>query len=318
MRPRTALLWALALGFTLLFGWLAIRGVDLDEVWASLKEANPWWLLASLLVLAVAIFMRALRWRSLFVPETRPAVKPVTAAMLLGLAVNSVLPMRAGEAARVLALGRTGTSKVEALATVAIERVLDVFCLLLLVVAAAPVLPEVSWLAGAVVLAVVLAAAIAAAVVVFAVWGDRPLHAIARVAGRLPVVTAEHVEHAGEGMARGFAGFRRWRIALAGFVWTTLSWVVTSLSFWLATLAFDLDLPLDAGLLVLGAVGLSLLLPAAPGALGVFEAAVVVALAAYDVSREEALSYAFALHAINLFPWLAAGLVAARFTRPSR
>ena len=89
-----------------------------------------------------------------------------------------------------------------------------------------------------------------------------------------------------------------------------------SVSFWLATFAFDLDLPLDAGLLVLAAVGLAFVVPAAPSALGVFEAAVVLALDAYGVPRAEALSYAFVLHALNFFPYLIAGAIALRFTRP--
>jgi uncharacterized membrane protein YbhN (UPF0104 family) len=59
-------------------------------------------------------------------------------------------------------------------------------------------------------------------------------------------------------------------------------------------------------------------LPAAPGALGVFEAAVVVALDAYDVAASTALSYAFALHALNFFPYLVAGAIAVRFTRRRR
>ena len=318
MRARTGALWIVGIAVTVVFGWLAIRGVDLGEVWRSLQEASLAWLAASLAVLVLAVFVRALRWRALFLPRTRPDVVPVTAATLVGLAVNAVLPLRAGEAARIVALGRTGTSRVEAFATIALERVLDVFCLVLLVIACAPVLPEVRWIGGVVALAVALAVFLVAAVVVFAVWGDRPLHAIARVTGRLPFVTEGQVEHAGEGLARGVAGLRHGRIAFAGFTWTMLSWLLTALSFWVATLAFDLDVPLSAGVLVLGAVGLSLLLPAAPGGLGVYEAATVLALAAYDVPREQALSYAFALHAINLFPFLVAGAVAARFTRPPR
>jgi glycosyltransferase 2 family protein len=318
MRARTGLLWAIAIAVTVVFGWLAIRGVDLGEVWRSLREAEPAWLAASLAVLAVAIFVRAIRWRALFLPETRPGVGPATAATLVGLAVNSVLPMRAGEAARVIALGRTGSSRVESFATIVLERTLDVFFLLLLVIVAAPVLPEVAWIGGAVALAAVLAAGLATAAVVFAVWKDRPVHALAGLLGRLPFVTPEQIEHTGENLARGLAGLRHGRIALAGSAWTTCSWLLTALSFWLATLAFDLDLPLSSGVLVLGAIGLSLLLPAAPGGLGVFEAATVLALDAYGVSREEALSYAFALHALNLFPFLLAGAVATRFTRPPR
>jgi uncharacterized protein (TIRG00374 family) len=258
-------------------------------------------------VLALANLVRAVRWQQLYDPDTRPPLGPVSAAMLIGLAVNNLLPLRAGEAARILALGRsTGVSRVETLATVGLERVLDVFCLIVLLFAALPLLPEVEWLRPAAVLALVLALVL----VVLAVAGERPFHALAR--------RSERLEHAFHSLARGLVGLRRPRIAAAGFLLTCLSWVLVALSFWLVTLAFDLDLPVVAGLLALAAVGLSMILPAAPAALGVFEAAIVIALSAYDVPRSEALSYAFLLHALNLFPYLAAGAIAVRFTRPAR
>lgn len=312
-------MWVVALASTVVFGWLAVRGTDPGEIGDALREANLWWLLASFAVLVVAVVLRAVRWRELYPPETRPPLGPVTSAMLVGLALNNLLPFRAGEAARIIALARrAGTSRIESLAIVALERTLDVFCLLLLLFVALPVLPDVGWIGGAAVLAAVLAAALAGAALAFAVWGDRPLHFVARLAGRLPFVDEDQIEHGGHSLTRGFVGLRHPGIALAGFAWTTASWLVTSLSFWLATLAFDLDVSPAAGLLVLTAVGLAFVLPAAPGALGVFEAAVVLALAAYDVPRAEALSYALALHAINFFPYLAAGAVALRFTRPPR
>jgi uncharacterized protein (TIRG00374 family) len=70
-----------------------------------------------------------------------------------------VLPARAGEAARVVALNRTsGTSIVEATATVVVERLFDVLCLLGLLFVLAHWLPHVTWLRAAAVLAVVLTA----------------------------------------------------------------------------------------------------------------------------------------------------------------
>jgi uncharacterized membrane protein YbhN (UPF0104 family) len=78
-------------------------------------------------------------------------------------------------------------------------------------------------------------------------------------------------------------------------------------SFWILTNAFDLGLPVVAGMLVVVAINLSLVLPSSPAALGVFEAATVVALRAFDVARAEALSYALVLHLLNLVPFLVIG-----------
>jgi len=319
VRPRAALFWAVALFVTAVFGYLAVRNAHPDEVWSALQRANPWWIVPSLAFTAASVAVRAVRWRYLFGAETRPDLGPVTSAMLVGLALNNLLPFRAGEAARILALGRrAGTSRVEILATVALERVLDVFCLLLLLLLVLPWLPEVSWIGAAAAVAVVLAIVLGAAAAVFAIYGDRPFQAFERAAGRLPFVPVARLEDVGANLGRGLAGLRRGKLALLGLALTTFSWVLLSLAFWLLTPAFDLGLPPVSGVLVLTAVGFSVILPAAPGALGVFEAAVVVALRAYDVPTSEALSYALALHALNWLPYMIAGAIAVRFTRPPR
>ena len=314
---RRALIWAVALASTLGFGYLAIRDAHPDEVWDALQEANIWWVVPSLAVLAVSVAVRALRWQLLFQRETRPPYGATAAATIVGLAVNSLLPLRAGEAARVIALNRrAGTSPVESVATVALERILDVFCLLLLLLAALPWLPEVDWVGAAAAIALALALMLGGAALLFAVYGDRPFHALDRLLRRLPFGHHEWVEHVGASLRRGLVALRDPKLALTAFVLTTVGWLLTSVSFWLLTLAFDLELPLVSGVLILAAVGFSVILPAAPGALGVFEAATVVALAAYDISASEALSYAFTLHAVNLIPYIVAGAVAVRFTRP--
>jgi uncharacterized protein (TIRG00374 family) len=314
---RRALIWAVALASTLGFGYLAIRDAHPDEVWDALQEANIWWVVPSFAVLAVSVAVRALRWQLLFQRETRPPYGATAAATIVGLAVNSLLPLRAGEAARVIALNRAaGTSPVESAATVALERILDVFCLLLLLLAALPWLPEVDWVGAAAAIALALALMLGGAALLFAVYGDRPFHALDRLLRRLPFGHHEWVEHVGTSLRRGLVALRDPKLALTAFVLTTVSWLLTSVSFWLLTLAFDLELPLVSGVLILAAVGFSVILPAAPGALGVFEAATVVALAAYDISASEALSYAFTLHAVNLIPYIVAGAVAVRFTRP--
>ena len=103
---RRALIWAVALASTIGFGYLAIRDAHPDEVWDALQEANIWWVVPSFAVLAVAVAIRALRWQLLFQRETRPPYGATAASTIVGLAVNSLLPLRAGEAARVIALNR--------------------------------------------------------------------------------------------------------------------------------------------------------------------------------------------------------------------
>ena len=82
-----------------------------------------------------------------------------------------------------------------------------------------------------------------------------------------------------------------------------------ALSYWILMEAFHLDLPLASAVLVTVAINLSLVLPSSPAALGVFEAATIIALNAWDVPQAEALSYALILHLFNLVPFLIIGAV---------
>jgi uncharacterized protein (TIRG00374 family) len=300
---------ALAAAFTLGFGYLAVRNVELSELWRSLRESNYWYLLPSFAVLALAFFIRVLRWRFMFSAETRPGLLPTTEALLLGQFLNNVLPFRAGDAARIVALRSFGgPSLVETTGTVVIERVFDVLALLLLLFLTVPWLPEVTWIRAAGTLAIVLTLAVAAAVVILRVYGERAVRVVLAPFARLPFLSAGRVEAAVRNLTQGAITLRSFRLGALTFTLTVVSWILFGLSFWLLTLGFGFGLPVLAGLLIVIATGLSHLLPSAPAAVGVFEAAAVVALAAYDVPQSQALSYALVAHALNVLPFIFAGL----------
>lgn len=303
---RSSLFW-IGLLVTGLFAYLAVRDVHFEEAWQALKSSNYWWLVPSLAVLAVFILVRAVRWRCLFQPRTRPALGPVTHALLIGYLFNNILPMRAGEVARVVALNqRARTPLAETGGTVVIERGYDVLSLLVLLFLTLPWLPPVEWLSAAVYLAVGVALALAAAIVVLTIWGDRALRVMLRPFVRLPFLR-ERAEGVARSLGQGLVGLRNWRIGFVALVWTTVSWVVLAFSFWFVMLAFDLGLSPVAGLFVVIAVGLAMILPSSPASLGVFEAAVVLALGAYGISDSRALPYALVLHAVNFFPYVVVG-----------
>jgi uncharacterized protein (TIRG00374 family) len=304
----------LATVITVAFAYVAIRDVDFGELGPSLRESNYWWLIPALVTLALGFFMRVLRWRVLFSPRTRPAIWPATQALLVGQFVNNILPLRAGDAARIVALHSLGgSSRVETTATVVIERFFDVLALLLLLFVALPWFPEVTWIRAAGILGIALTLALIAAVVVLRVFGERPVRFVLRPLARLPFLFPERVEAAARNLMQGFIALRSPRLGLVGFLWTLLSWL--AVSFWFVVLGFDLGLSPAAGLLVVIATGLSMIIPSAPAAVGVFEAAAIVALSAYGIPQTSAFSYALVVHALNVLPFVGAGLVVLNVNR---
>jgi uncharacterized protein (TIRG00374 family) len=302
---RRAATW-LGVAISAVFVWLALRNVDFAQAGRALRDASYWMLVPALLALAVGNAIRALRWQALFERDRRPPLAAITHAMLIGLLFNSILPARAGEAARVVALWReAGVSRVESLATAVAERVYDVLALLVLLFVAVPFLPEVSWLGKAAVVAAVLFAGIALTVVVLLRYRERPI-----VWALRRVVSEERARDQGESLVRGLSSFRHPATAVRAFVLTVASWLIFALSSYLLLLGFDFGVGFGAGLLTTIATALVLVIPAAPGGVGQFETAAIVALSAFGVQRSQALSYGIVLHAVNLVPYLVAGYVA--------
>jgi glycosyltransferase 2 family protein len=307
--PKTAVVW-IGIAIGVVFTYFAVRDIRLSEIRDALQTCNYVWLVPAVAALAVATLMRAYRWQLLFFATSRPPFIPVLRAMLIGQFFNNILPARAGEAARVVALNESSqTSRAESLATVLVERALDVVCVLALLFLLLPWLPHIAWLGGAAVLAGVLAGAMLAVVALIATMRGRVPPWMLRALGRLPFVSLARAEQASSNFLRGLAMLRSWRLAVAAVSLTIASWGVLGLSAWFVMRGFDLGLSPAAGVLVMIAIALAMILPSLPAAVGVFEAATIVALDPYDLPTGQALSYALVLHAVNFFPYLVAGFV---------
>jgi uncharacterized membrane protein YbhN (UPF0104 family) len=313
--PRGALV-ALGITISALFAYLAVRNVRVDETWEAFRTTRYAWLVPAVVLLVVAFFIRAVRWWSLFEPRRRPPLRAVIRATFVGYLANNLLPARAGEAARTVALNRMSRTPVaETVATILIERTYDVLSLLLLLFVMLPGLPAVTWLRSAGILAAVLVAGLAVAVVVVVRFGERPFRLLMRPLTRLPFLPREFGDRAPLQFVHGLAGLLRPGMATVAFLLTTLSWIVVGVAYWLVLIAFDLGLSPLAGELVVIGIGLALILPSSPAALGVFEAATIVVLDAYGIDSSRALSYALLLHALSVFPLFAVAIVGLAFRR---
>jgi uncharacterized protein (TIRG00374 family) len=291
--------------------WLALRRVSLDEVWASLAEAEWIWIVPALALTYLTLVVRAVRWRHLFVEPERVSTWESAKAVNVGLFFNNILPSRAGEVPRIFALSRrTGLSKVEIGGTIVVERCLDVLTIAVAALIAWPFLPDDSWIQALCwVCALIVAGFVvgAIAVALFRQGARRLAEAILR---RLPLVSDERAATVTASLARGahiVANARRMALAL---VLSAVVWVVATLSVFALFPAFDLPLSTASAVLVIVATSLALTVPSTSGGLGVYEAAVQSSLVAASVSASTALSFALVLHAINFVPICLTGVLA--------
>jgi uncharacterized protein (TIRG00374 family) len=308
-RSRFRLL-AIALGVVLsaLFTYLAIRDVDFGLFADTLSESEYWWFAPAIALHFAAVGVRVVRWSLLFAPATRPPLRPLADAILIGYFVDSIAPVRAGDAARIVVLPQAaGTSRSETAATVVSERAYDVLGLLVLLAVAAPFVPDAPWLGAVALAALVLAGVLVALLVALERFGERPLAVILSRVARLLRMAPPRGGTAGESFVRGLAGFRRPRTAVAASMLTVVSWLLVAASYWLALVGLDVGLGFGAALLVVVATSFSFAVPSLPAAVGVFEAATLVALTPFDLDASRALSCAVVLHVLAFVPFMALG-----------
>jgi uncharacterized protein (TIRG00374 family) len=193
-----------ALAVAAFFSYIALSDIKPGRVWQALRTSDYIWLVPAVAAFAVGVAARALRWRSLFAAGRRPPPGTVLNATIIGYLFNSILPARAGEAARVVVLTqRSSISPVEIVATVVLERIYDIVAILVIFFVAEPWLPRVSWFGTAALAAIVLAGGVVAAVTALAFYGDRPVLLLLRPLRRFSLFSGSRLQQTVEEVIHG-------------------------------------------------------------------------------------------------------------------
>src|SRR5215211_3354560 len=120
--------WQFWLGvlISIVFIWLALRGMRLEEFWSAVKQANYIWLVPGVAVYFVGVWVRAWRWHYLLGPIKKIPTKSMFPITTIGYMGNNIYPARAGEVLRAVILRRKeGVSVSASLATIIVERIFD-------------------------------------------------------------------------------------------------------------------------------------------------------------------------------------------------
>lgn len=122
----------ISLALASLFMWWALKDLDIETIKTALSKANYFWVFVAALLGVLAYVFRAVRWNLLLEPMGYQ-MKNSNAfwAIAFGYLMNLTIP-RSGEVGRATAL--FGTEKVpveKSIATIVIERVVDLFFMLL-------------------------------------------------------------------------------------------------------------------------------------------------------------------------------------------
>lgn len=307
-RWRTRVLRGGAVAALLAAGTWTFHDVAWGPLWAAVTTAHLGWIALAAAVNLGAVAFQAARWLALVRPLTRAATfGHAFKSLVVGFAVSTVLPARAGELARMQWFSRlTGLPRASVVGSIVLDHLVNAAGLLLGLAVLPFFLKNVPfWIRPGALFT--LAMFTMGAMLVFAL---RPLRSSPGAPSQnLPVTGINGIlVRVRQGLA---ATARPGALSLslgASFV----SWTLEVNVILIAMRAVGLAMPLAAAILVLLAVNLALAFPLAPpGNLGTLEVGATLALLGFGVAKEQALAFGLVYHFLQIIPVGILGLVLA-------
>lgn len=287
------------------FIWLALRGLHLPDVWASLRTADYWWLIPSVAVYFLAVWARTWRWDYLLRPMKQIPLRRLFPVVVIGYMGNNVYPFRAGELLRSFVLRQQEDVAISSsLATIVVERVFDGLVMLMFVFVALPFAPLPS---DAIRFVVIIGSGVflGALLVFFAVAAvpSRFLQLTEWFANRLlPERFREPIIDFAQRFVVGLSALRSGRGLVMIFLTSVVIWLLETVKYWFVMHAFDFTVSFFALMLMNGVVNLATTLPSAPGYIGTFDGPGIAVLSLYGVDPATATAYTLTLHAALWLP----------------
>lgn len=300
----------LAAGFIIIIFSLyyAFNDVSASEIIKALNSIRYIYILPAVLMVAVSFLFRALRWRYLIASFKKVKTSNLYSPLMIGL-MGNMLPARAGEFIRAYLLSKKeGISYSASFATIFIERLFDLFFVLLLLAWVlffeSAIFPhgdsgiksgimeymiKFGWISFGLCMLILL----------FSVFlqyrNQQAMELIKFFIKPLPIKWGEKIISVVNSFSEGLKILRDKRGFTAAVLLSFLICVVIILTFYFLYLAFDLDtkLPVLSSLILLClVVDIFVALFPTPGFLGSFHAACVAALhGVFNISKAIALSY---------------------------
>ncbi len=313
---RTIFLIA-SLVVSIFFLWVALRGVDFQQVLKSIQQAEVGWIIVSAIGITAGLWTRGIRWHGLL--DFKPPLLKTCHITNLGFLLN-LLPLRVGEVARSILIMREGVPVVTAATSVVLERLIDTLLVVIMIVFSIIRIPTVppeiikpTIVFGA---AVVFAFAVMVFFARFPVVGHRVLTAVERV---LPFLKRLGMDELFDQLLVGLKPLTHLRSAIFAIAWTLICWALSILTLYALVRALNITnidgTPLDESTRILlttlglGLAALGNAVPVSVAGIGPFEATILLAGQTVGIPKESAISLGFLFHGVNIVGYAIWGII---------
>lgn len=292
------------------FIYLTLKGVDLKEVVAELRNKSYGFLLPVAAVCILTQIIRSVRWGVILSPIKAINQRTLFPITSVGFMAIIVAPMRLGEIVRPYLINvKQSVPLGSGIATILIERSMDLLMLLLFLSVALSRISLPNWIArgGTVLLGIILLEFLF--IILFMIFPEKIKRFLFPITKRFPRRVAKGFEAFIENIANGFRVISSIKKFTQVFLLSFLVWFLSALAVYLLFSFYKLPLGIMEAVAVTTITALGISLPAAPGLIGNFQFACIVALSFCGVDKNEAFAFAMVYYFTGVGVNIVLGLI---------
>lgn len=287
------------------FLYWAFADIDHHALWAAIKHVHPSGVIVYLLALAITQVTRAVRWGILVRPFAPMTNREIWQVSNLGNMLIMLLPLRLGELARPYMMrSLCGASMSAGMGAAVIERVLDGLLVTLLFFGATWLQRDTAVISAPLQTGAEVALLIFVAAVVLLVLTVRARGlvqaCVAQTIGRVSPGLQGRVTAMLQAFIVGLKALPDIRTTFGVIGWTLAYWAANALGLWALMQAFGCSLPPIAGFTVVCVLVIGVMIPAGPGLLGTYQAALIAGLGIYHIDKNVAAALSVVAYLGNL------------------
>lgn len=303
----------LAIGLSALLLFLAFRKVELETSLGLLGQVELSYVAWCVVTLLLVQIIKTYRWGILVGPFASLDTLTLFRVANLGAALVLLLPFRLGEFARPYLLKNEANVPMSAgLGAAVVERTVDGMAVVVIYFLASwslaahyPMNPILEYSAVA---AAIVFGAVFAGITLALVFRDKVLTLIERITTPISPGLAKVAKRLVNDFVAGFTSLPNLRTLIYLLLLTIAYFAMSGLGLYFVMLAFGWDLPILSAFLLLCVIILGIMIPAGPGFLGTYQAALMLGLSIFGKGPTEAATYGLIIYPLTLLVVVGCGL----------
>jgi glycosyltransferase 2 family protein len=301
---------------SLILVYLSLRGIHFQGVAQSIHRVNLPYVFLSLSMMFLMQVLRSIRWGGILKPVANVDQFTLFSITNVGFLAIVAIPARLGELVRPLLISRKKmVPMAAALGTIFVERIMDTFTILLMAGLIFPLIPLPPWLvhSASVMSIITLAAALFFISLILkrkslaGLYRFFPSSMQERFAGKIGQLVGHFID--------GFAVITDWKRLSWLMLLSLAVWIVDGMAIYTLFLAFGYSLSILAAFVLMFILIVGIAIPTAPGFVGNWHYACILALTLFGLDKADALTFAILYHALSIGIVLVLGLLFLPFNR---